>query len=92
MEEAGVTPPALLNKPTLMSTEHEVARAYDVLGARRSIGLTVGPIQLSEIVAFVQLYGEPSIPMDIFIELIGSMDTKYLELQGGNKHSGNRAN
>jgi hypothetical protein len=48
------------------------------------------PIQLSEIVAFIGLYGKPSISVDVFIELVGVMDTKYLELANGNSPSSNR--
>lgn len=49
----------------------------------------LNPIQLSEIVAYFQLYGEPEMDRHMFIELLGVMDTKFLELEHGNA-SGNR--
>lgn len=48
------------------------------------------PIQLSEINAYLGQYGQPSIPIDVFIDLLGAMDLKYLELSNGNKPAGKR--
>lgn len=65
-------------------------QAYNVLASRRTSGLTPNPIQLSEINAFLERYGEPSIPVDVFVDLLGAMDLKYLELSNGNKPAGKR--
>lgn len=61
--------------------------AYNILASRRTAGMSLNPIQLSEINAFIQIYGKPTLPVDMFIELIGVMDTRFLELNGG--QSGN---
>jgi hypothetical protein len=68
----------------------ELAQAYNVLASRRTSGLAANPIQLSEINAYLQRYGEPSIPVDVFIDLLGAMDLKYLEMSNGNKSTGKR--
>ena len=87
----GVTPKALLDAPSLHGVTKEVSKAYNILAARRTAGFTANPIQLSEIKAFIELYGPPSIPIDLFISLIGSMDMKFLELSNGdNKPAGKR--
>lgn len=51
--------------------------------------MSPNPIQLSEIMAFIGLYGRPTISIDVFIELLGVMDTKYLELKSGDRPSSN---
>jgi hypothetical protein len=56
-----------------------------VLGSRRSSGMSVNPIPLSEIYAYLQRYGEPLLPVDVFVDLLGAMDLKYLEISSGNK-------
>lgn len=50
------------------------------------------PIGLSEVLAFVGIYGQPTMPIESFVELIGTMDMKYLELFSGNlsQHPGKR--
>lgn len=88
-QATGVTPPAILDEPQLYGPCVELAYAYNVLASKRSFGLSPNPIQLSEINAFLDRYGEPSIPIDVFIDLMGRMDCKYLELSHG-KSAGNR--
>lgn len=89
-QATGSTPKALLDEPKLFGACIEVVQVYNVLASRRTSGLTSNPIQLSEINAYLERYGEPSIPVDIFIDLIGAMDLKYLELSNGNKPAGKR--
>lgn len=67
----------------------EMTFAYNVLASRRTSGMAPNPIQLSEILAFMELYGRPSISIDVFVELLGVMDTKYLELKSGDRPSSN---
>lgn len=90
--ETNITPKALLDKPVLFGTAAELAQAYNILASRRTSGMSPNPINLSEILAFTQIYGRPTIAIELFIELIGIMDMKYLELFSGNlgKHSGKR--
>jgi len=90
--EFNKTPQALLDKPVLFGTAAELAQAYNILASRRTSGMVPNPINLSEILAFVQIYGRPTIAIETFVELIGTMDMKYLELFSGNlgKHSGKR--
>lgn len=86
----GITPQALADEPKLYGACVEVAHAYNVLASRRTAGLTSNPIQLSEIEAYLSRYGEPSIPIDIFFDLIGAMDLQYLELSNGNNPTSKR--
>ena len=44
----------------------------------------LNPIQLSEILAYIQLYGPPAMELSMFIELLGVTDTKFLDLENGN--------
>ena len=79
----GITPKALSDKPQLFGWLIELADIYRILSSRRSIGFSENPIPLSEIVAYVALFGSPSIPVDIVVDMIGIMDSKYLELKNG---------
>lgn len=45
----------------------------------------MNPIPLSEISAFIHLFGSPSMELMTFIELIGIMDIKFLELSNGDQ-------
>lgn len=76
--------------PQLSSTETEIARAYNFLASRRTCGMGPNPIQLSEIKAFVDLFGLPSIHLYEFVHLIGLIDQKYLELSNGNRGTDGR--
>lgn len=85
----GVTPSALLNAPQLFGLVLEVVTAYNVLASRRTAGIALNPISLAEIAAYVQIFGPPTIPMDMFVELLGIMDIKFLELSNASKHPSN---
>jgi hypothetical protein len=89
-QATGVTPSALLSEPKLAGICTEVVQAYNVLAARRTSGLTVNPIQLSEIKAYLEVYGDPCVPVDVFVNLIGVMDLQYMELTNGNATGGKR--
>lgn len=67
----------------------EIGHAYNVLSARRTMGFAANPIPLSEINAYLSIYGPISVPVDLFIDLLGAMDLIYLELTNG-KLTGNR--
>lgn len=81
----GSTPAALLDEPKLFGYCIEVVNAYNLLASKRTAGLTPNPIQLSEIYAYLHRYGEPLLPVDIFMDLLGVMDLKYLKMSNGNK-------
>lgn len=84
--QTGITPQALQNEPELDVTTGEIASAYNLLAARRSYGSGPNPIQLSEILAYVEIFGCPVVGMEAFVELIGVTDVKYLEtVDHGNK-------
>lgn len=72
--ETGRTPPALANAPVLSGLTLELVSAFDILSERRNNGVAQNPIQLSEIAAFVNLFGPPSVPISVFVHLIGVMD------------------
>lgn len=63
----------------------ELVTAYNVLASRRTAGFGMNPIPLSEIKSFIDLFGWPSMELMSFIELIGVMDIKFLELSNGDK-------
>lgn len=86
-DQTGITPKALLNAPNLHGSAKEVANAYRIMAKGRSAGFAANPIPLSEIVAFTQLFGPPSVPIDVLVTLVEKMDDKYLELvnKDGNK-------
>lgn len=81
----GVTPQALLDEPKTYGYCIEVIQAYNVLSAKRTSGMALNPIQLSEIYAYLRRYGEPLLPEDIFMDLLSAMDLKFLEMSHGNK-------
>jgi len=72
-------PKALADEPQLDTTAEELAKAYGILSTKRTIGFAPNPIQLSEIKAFIELYGEPSVGYTIFEEIIRVMDGADLE-------------
>jgi hypothetical protein len=83
--ETGFTPHALQIKPILDGLAAEVANAYNMLAARRTSGMVPNPIALSEISAWIHIFGQPTVPLTLFIELIGVIDQKFLELCSGNR-------
>ena len=78
--KSGQTPKALEDAPVLSSITQEVVTAFGMLSSKRAIGMAPNPILLSEIEAYVRLFGPPSLPLNLFIQLISEMDSKYLEL------------
>lgn len=88
-QATGRTPDALLNVPTAYGAEKELVIAFNHLTHKRPVGMALGRIPMSEIVAYIQLFGAPMIPQDIFVELLEIMDEAYLERQAarGNSNS-----
>ena len=55
--------------------------------------MALNPIQLSEIKAYLDIYGTPVVGQEVFIDLVGLMDMHYLELvNGDHKPASKRAN
>ena len=75
--EQGKNPPALENRTHLPYCLIEYYRAFKMLSGSRRLGMGVGPIPLSEIVAYLQIY--PTHDVDLFIYLLMTMDDYYLE-------------
>jgi len=67
-------PGALRERPQLEGTCAEMVVAFRILNRHRTIGFEVNPIQLSEISAFIDIYGEPSMGVELFEELLVVMD------------------
>lgn len=79
----GVTPKALEERPVLDPTSLEVLRAYKILDATRTYGLSMNPVQLSEMRAYIDLFGLPPVPVDVFVKLIGTLDQRHVGLRSG---------
>lgn len=71
-------PKALEDAPVLCSTAREVSRAFEVLDGRRTYGFAANPIQLSEISAYIDLFGQPSMGVELFEQLLRIMDYAQL--------------
>lgn len=67
-------PGALRERPVLDATCSEMVEAFRILSRHRTVGFDVNPIQLSEVRAFIEIYGEPSMGAQVFIELLSLMD------------------
>ena len=79
MEEAtGKTPQALLDVPQCYGYERDVILAFNRLTHKRSIGMVANPIPLSEYKAYIDVFGAPQIPLDVFFKLLEIMDAEYL--------------
>lgn len=83
--ETGNTPKALQDQPKVYGLVKEVVDAFQILHRHRSAGMAPNPIQLSEVVAYINLYGPPSTDIDLFLSLITVVDNVYLERYSGNK-------
>lgn len=83
---SGTAPPALQERPVLDKDLEEFARAFFVLGSSRqaSFGGICG-ISLTEINAYITIYGEPLYGVEIFVHLIKLMDQTFMsELRAKN--------
>lgn len=81
-----MTPTALLDAPVAYGLEKELVLAYNFLAGRRSMGFSANPIPLSEIKSYIEIFGVPQMPMDIFIDLLGLMDMEYLSKVHSKNH------
>lgn len=78
LADQGLEPPALLNRPDCPVWLYSYLRAFHKLSRTRdfSSGGDLLPIKLSEIKAYIDLFGADDIEM--FIEIIMSTDVEFL--------------
>lgn len=57
---------------------------YD-LGTERGIGMSLGPIPWSKIVAYAEHYGLEKDVTEAFVDIIREMDSAYLDYNANNK-------
>ena len=79
VESSGITPQALKNQPDLHDWMKEYLKAFKVLNRTRQVGMGPSPISLSEIKAYLELYGASD--QEAFIEYILEMDEAYLRVK-----------
>ena len=82
-KETGITPPALLKKPELEFWMAGYLKAFWILCARRTVGMSPNPISFTDIA----LYFEKSEFDDFFefLTLISVMDDKWMALMAARK-------
>ena len=78
-QATGQTPAALLDAPIAFGYERELVLAFNFLSDRRPVGMIANAIPLTEIQSYIQMFGEPDIPRDVFIDLLQEMDDEYLK-------------
>jgi len=88
LEETGVNPPALENKPIFYDWMREYWLAYSLLSSRRSSGECPNPIPLSEIESYIRLYS--CTDFELLIRAILAMDEEYF-IAYGKKQKADRA-
>ena len=72
-------PPFLEKMPQLRFDLAWIVEAFYVLSGSRQIGMGVGAIPISEIEAYIHLYGLIDEDIDRFIKLIAAMDSAYVQ-------------
>jgi hypothetical protein len=80
LEERGEAVPALQNKPELDEFLIPYWKAFQVLSSSRQIGMGIGAIPLTEIEAYMRIYGiEDQEEREDMVYLIGEMDRVFIE-------------
>lgn len=77
--ETGEMPPALTREPEIPPDLEHIILAFNRLTGSRQIGLSMGPIAMSEIKAYVELFPIPD-DIETFVYLIREMDNEYLSV------------
>lgn len=72
-----ITPSAIREMPELAFWEMVYVKAFYILSGSRQLGMSVGPIQLSEIYIYCQMFNEPDIELITYV--IQKCDSVYLE-------------
>jgi hypothetical protein len=81
--ETGVRPKAYDNFPPLDACVQEILEVFQQLSATRTVGFQMNPIQLSEMRSHFDMYGPPSVGVQIAVRLLVRMDQKFLALKSG---------
>lgn len=79
LESSGVSPKALENRPELHDWMKEYLYAFRKLNRTRPMGMGVNPISLTEIKAYLDLYGASD--QEAFIDYILEMDAAFLDVK-----------
>lgn len=73
------------NEPVVDIGDDFYMKSFYDLGTERSIGMSLGPIPWSKIVAYASHYGlEPDVT-EAFVDIIREMDVVYLDYNANNK-------
>lgn len=82
-ETTGETPPALANRPALNKWVLNYWAGFHLLNASRPLGPSgVGPIPLSEIVAYCEMFQVDDMDeRERFVTMIRALDAAYLKRQ-----------
>ena len=76
------------NQPPLREDLHWIVEAFYRLSGSRQIGFGVGPIPLSEIDAYIRLFGLLDDDIDAFFRLITALDAVYIKKQSKRDKNG----
>lgn len=74
-----MSPPALEKKPELHEWMREYLSAFYILNSTRQYGFGPNPITLTEMSAYLQLYGASD--PESFIEYVLKMDEEFLKVK-----------
>lgn len=78
------TPKAIIDRPDVDVIDIPYLKAYHLLTGSRQSGMSVGAIPLSEIRAYLEIYGAPSFfdcesdDIDAFVQIITRVDNHFL--------------
>lgn len=76
------------NQPQLREDLHWIVEAFYRLSGSRQIGFGTGPIPLSEIDAYIRLFGLLDDDIDAFFRLITALDAVYIKRQNRRDKNG----
>lgn len=81
-EDTGVTPPALLSRPSLTDGEGYYLRIFNELSASRNIAEMAGPIPISECLCYCIFWGIDTLgERETLFKYVTIMDRVYLKYQ-----------
>jgi hypothetical protein len=90
LQQQGVEPFALKNKPKLVPWAVEYYRAFHTLSSSRPMGMGgVGPIPISEVLAYFEVFEvrDPD-ERETYVTMIQALDSVYLQKQSERSGSG----
>lgn len=87
-EVSGIKPKALVDRPTLQQQNRHFLEAFYDLNPSRQIGMTIGPIPCSEVLAYVQLLGDYTADERLrLLRVVRRLDAAYMEFTASKKTS-----